>query len=372
MVQISIISPYVYSYFDPDYGPIPGGAQRQQYLLTKQLVDRGHDVSFIVGDFDQPRRKSIDGITLIKGAPTNVGGPFAIGTAVVRLLRAMRSTNSDVFLVRGSPKLTAATYSCARLLRKPLVFRLANDSDIDPEYLRSNYSAPVRRLYGSSVRGAAAVMTQTEQQQKALKQAFGVDSRVVTNAYDLPSKDEIVPHVDRGQVLWVGSSDPDQKKPQRFLDLSSAIPNESFAMISKEMTNDDGYHSQLRQDAKKIENLYFIGEVSPDVVHQYYKNAKILVNTSDYEGFPNTFLEAWRYETPIVSLFFDLDGLLSSNEVGVLSGDMKQLVRDVRRLGGETDLRSQMGVAGRELVGEQYSISRVTKEYESILQSVTE
>ncbi len=252
------------------------------------------------------------------------------------------------------------------------MFRLANDSDIDPEYLQSNYSEPVRRLYRRAIRGAAAVMTQTEQQQEALNQEFGVDSRVVTNAYDLPSKDEIIPHRNRTRVLWVGSSDPDQKKPQRFLDLASDVPDELFAMVSKEMPNDDGYHNQLRQNANDIDNLDFIGEVPPDEVHQYYKNAKILVNTSDYEGFPNTFLEAWRYETPIVSLFFDLDGLLSSNEVGVFSGDMCQLARDVQRLGGEDGLRSRMGATGRELVNERYSISSVAKEYESVFESATD
>lgn len=362
----------MYSYFDSSFGPTPGGAQRQQYLITKQLAEEGHSISFIVGSFGQPSKKIVDGITLIKGAPTTARGYSSMVKSMARLINSIKSTDPDILLVRGSPKLTAATYCCARILRKPLVFRVANDSDIDPEYLQSNYLTPVRRLYRRAIRGAAAVMTQTEQQQEALKEEFGVDSRVVTNAYDLPSKDELVPHGDRDRVLWVGSSDPDQKNPQRFLDLASDVPNERFAMVSKEMPNDDGYHSQLRQNAKDIDNLDFIGEVSPDEVHQYYKNAKLLVNTSDYEGFPNTFLEAWRYETPIVSLFFDLDGLLSSNEVGMFSGNMDQLACDVRRLRGENELRSRMGAAGRKLVNERYSISSVAKEYESVFELATE
>ncbi len=369
-MHITFISPYVYCYFDPKYGPTPGGAQRQQYLITKQLVDRGHKVSLVVGDFGQPETKEVDGITLRKGAPTNVDGPLSIGTAAVQLFSAMQSTNAEVFLVRGSPKLTAATYCCTKLLRKPLVFRLANDSDIDPNHLESKYAAPIRRLYRHSVRGAAAVMTQTIQQQESLKREFGVSSRVVTNAYDLPPEDELVAHEDRESVLWVGSSDADQKKPERFLDLALSLPNESFEMISKKMPDDNGYHRQLQQDAKCIQNLDFVGEVSPNTVHQYYREAKIVVNTSDYEGFPNTFLEAWRYATPIISLYFDLDGILSSSEVGVSSGNTKQLKKDVKNLCSKGNLRSSMGSAGRKLVDEQYSISSVVKEYERTLEQV--
>ena len=363
-MNISVISPYIYSYFDSNYGPTPGGAQRQQYLISRQLIDRGHEVSFIVGDFGQPGADTGDEITLIKGAPTNVDGPLSMGSAAIQLLRAMRSANADLFLVRGSPKLTAATYCCAKLLRKPLVFRLANDSDIDPEHLRSRYSLPVRRLYRYAVQGTAAIMAQTAQQRRALKREFDVDSCVVPNAYDLPSEDEIVPQVERETILWVGSSDPAQKKPQRFLELAADLPDESFQMISKRMPDDGGYHEQLREKAEKVPNLDFVGEVSPDAIHEYYRNAKFLVNTSDYEGFPNTFLEAWRYETPVVSLFFDLDEILASNKVGMVSGDLEQLTQDTRRFGKEPDLRSRMGSAARELVANQYSISEVTTKYE--------
>jgi len=368
-MRISIVSPYIYSYFNSDSGPTPGGAQRQQFLITKQLIKRGHNVSFIVGDFEQAKKEFHNGINLIKGAPTEINGPFSICGAAFRLLSAMKSANPDVFLVRGSPKLTTATYCCSKILRKPLVFRLANDSDINPDYLDSEYSTSIQWLYRQSLQDAAAVMAQTSQQHEKLKREFGVSSRVVTNAYHVPPKKEIIPQTDRNSVLWVGSSDPDQKKPQRFLNLASTISSESFEMVSKRMPDDDGYHEQLRKNAEGIPNLHFVGEVSPDAVHDYYRNAKILINTSDYEGFPNTFLEAWRYETPVVSLFFDLDETLASEEVGMISGDMAQLEQDVRLLAQDPKCRSQMGAAAREMVASHYSLANVTEEYESVFAS---
>lgn len=371
-MRITIISPYVYSYFDPEYGPTSGGAQRQQHLISKELTEKGHDVSFIVGDFGQPKQTSANGITLITGAPTDIDGPISMGIAGLRLLRAMQSSDADVFLVRGSPRLTTVTYLCAGILRKPLVFRLANDSDVDPDYLQTKYTTPVHRLYRRAMNGVADIIAQTKHQQEVLSREFGVGSHIVPNAYDLPESENTVAHTDREAILWVGTSEPNQKKPQRFLKLAEQIPDESFEMISRPSGTAEGYHDELRDAAENVPNLEFVGEVPPEQVHEYYRQAKILINTSDYEGFPNTFLEAWRYETPVISLHFGLEGILTNREAGLLSGDMDGLITDTKALAKDAEHRSRIGINGRQLVEEHYSLNRVAGDYESVLSSVVD
>ena len=141
-------------------------------------------------------------------------------------------------------------------------------------------------------------------------------------------------------------------------------------MISAPHLTDSDYHKKLQNRSKSIDNLDFIGEVDPHKVHGYYRNAKILVNTSDYEGFPNTFLEAWRYETPVVSLFFDIDSTLSEMEVGMISGNMANLQEDVRSLAHDVSLRSRMGATARKLVANLYSLDTVTNQYKNVFDHV--
>ena len=50
-------------------------------------------------------------------------------------------------------------------------------------------------------------------------------------------------------------------------------------------------------------------------VSAFYSRARVLVNTSDVEGFPNTYLQAWASGTPVVA-FFDPDGVIAREGLG--------------------------------------------------------
>jgi glycosyltransferase involved in cell wall biosynthesis len=70
-----------------------------------------------------------------------------------------------------------------------------------------------------------------------------------------------------------------------------------------------------------------------DEIERYYRHATLLVNTSDAEGFPNSFLQAGKYGVPIVSLNADPDGMLSEYGAGVhCRGSMTKMKQQLCRL----------------------------------------
>ena len=363
-MKVCFVSPRLYLYFTPELIQPAGGAQRQQSMISSELVARGYDVYAIVDNFGLPNRVMYSGVELIKGVPEVVSGTPSVLRALYGLARAMLKSSADAFLVRGAPRLATAVCLIAKVLGKQFIFRVANDSDVDPLYLRYRYPKPFVHLYGLVVRYADSVIAQTERQQQLLRDHFTIEVSLVPNGYDLPPQGMVLSQKKRNHVLWVGSSDPDKKNPHLFLQLAERLSDLTFTMISQPIAGKEDFHHELQQEAKIVSNLRFVGPVAPNEIHDYYKTAMTLVNTSNYEGFPNTFLEAWRYETPIASLYFDLDGLLKSECGGVKAGSMEKLVATVDRLSSDSQYREELGKEGREYMKDHFSLDTVVDLYE--------
>ena len=57
----------------------------------------------------------------------------------------------------------------------------------------------------------------------------------------------------------------------------------------------------MRARAATVPNLEFKGFLPLDQVEPWFDRARVLVNTSTYEGMPNTFLQAWARGVPTVA-----------------------------------------------------------------------
>jgi glycosyltransferase involved in cell wall biosynthesis len=75
-----------------------------------------------------------------------------------------------------------------------------------------------------------------------------------------------------------------------------------------------------------------------------------LLSTSDSEGFPSTFLEAWTSGTPVVSLTVDPDHLLKTEGLGVVSGTAQQAAMDIQNLLCQNGLREEIGLRARNYI----------------------
>jgi glycosyltransferase involved in cell wall biosynthesis len=135
-----------------------------------------------------------------------------------------------------------------------------------------------------------------------LQEHYDVASTVVPNGY--PLADCYPPFEEREFFLWVGRLNRDQKRPHLFLDVAEKLPDKKFKLIGPK-GDDDEYVEHLMERIGRLENVEYRGTVPPDQISEYYKKAVALVSTSKYEGFPNTFLEAWRVQTPVLSLSID-------------------------------------------------------------------
>ena len=96
----------------------------------------------------------------------------------------------------------------------------------------------------------------------------------------------------------------------------------------------------------------------------FFERAKVFVNTSESEGFPNTFVQACKNATPILSLTVNPDDFINKHGCGLCSnGDWDIFVDMLQRLLDEETSR-KYGRNGRRYAEENHDIRKISKKYE--------
>ena len=315
------------------------------------------------------RRETVEGIDVRRAIP-DVRGVRNAPRKAARILAALRRIDADIHYVRGNPFLCTVTGLFTRTVgRGAFCYQVANDSNIEPGHL-AEMNPFLRRSYLAAIRSADAVCALTPYQRDLLADEHAIDATVVPCGYELPPEADLVDHADRDRVLWVGRMNEDQKKPMRFLDLAAALPDREFVMVGPRDNDDPDYYDRVERRAATLPNVAFEGFVPPDEIHEQFRHAAVLVSTSDYEGFGNVFLEAWRYATPVVSLHYTLHGVIDTEPVGVHAGSTDALPDAVDALLDDVDRRERYGAAGRAHVADEYAFASVVDAYETVFETI--
>ena len=102
-------------------------------------------------------------------------------------------------------------------------------------------------------------------------------------------------------------------------------------MIGGPQPHFERMYEEVARNADAVANLVFHGRVAYQSMSDYYARARVFVNTSASEGFPNSFLQAWARGTPVIS-FFDPDGLIRREGLGHAADSIDDMLAAVRNL----------------------------------------
>lgn len=105
-------------------------------------------------------------------------------------------------------------------------------------------------------------------------------------------------------------------------------------------------------------------------MQKYYDRAKLFVNTSEYEGFPNAFVQACLAKTPILSFNVNPDRFIDANGLGLFCEDsLESAVGFIREF--DSDKLSRYGENAQNYVRKNHDISVIAKRYEDIFEGLT-
>lgn len=332
-----------------------GGAELQQVIVARGLVRRGYPVSMICLNFGQADRVEVDGIVVHRAYRPTEGLPVLrfLWPRLTSIWNCLARAGADIYYQRAASMLTGVMAAHARRHGRKSIFAVAGDPMI--RFARDRW------IYEYGVRHADRIVVQNEAQEQLIRSQYGRDSVLIPNCYQ-PSAGGQPTGAPR--VLWV-STIRRLKRPELFLDLAEALPGQRFTMVGGPGGGEHRLYGEIRDRASTIDNLEFVGFVPYAEAARYFDNASLFVNTSDTEGFPNTFLQAWARRVPTVS-FIDCGARANGGSVGVTVDSFPELVRRVSQLLERESERCELGAMSEAYVRKNHFPEPILDRYEDL------
>lgn len=385
-LKICVISPLGYGLYRPDRGIPFGGAEVQLYLLATSLAqDPSCAVTVLTTVERDPGEEQQGPLRLIKrqGGKRAEGlsgaGPYAVlrtlrgyASAYAEMRKLFLAIDADLYVHAGSgADVGVYAWLCRRMGRR-FVFVVASTADLDRAC--GTATGPFRWLSPLGIRWSDAVVCRTRDQQELLKQHYGREGILIRTGHPIPRTQHpaLSTQHSKSSILWIGRLHP-VKQPERFLDVVEQMSDQPCVMIGMR----DAAHGELARvvarRAAELPNLTLVHDVPRDRVDEYLRGTKLLVNTSAYEGFSNTFVQAAMAGVPVCSLTVDPDGLLSRKEIGLCAGgDMGRLVASAQTLLASDLQRRELGRRASAYAAVHHDLGRTTADFKLLAHSLVD
>jgi glycosyltransferase involved in cell wall biosynthesis len=344
-----------------EFSQATGGAEYQIKLIIEYLKNQ-FNISFLFYDNGNKLEK-VDGInyyTIKKNSLLRkLFGKYFI-LDFLKVIKVIKITNPAIIYLRSGFAWLGIIGLIKYKYSFKLIFHVAHDEDLTRNRLKdlkikSLFSYIDKYFSQIGIRKSDYIICQTIKQFSLLEQNFNMNNAVIIrNAHPRPIC-EIKKSEDL-KIVWIANAKR-WKKPELFIKLANALneTNAEFLMIGEIPENSWGI--ELKKEISKSSNIIYYGKLSLSETNNILCNSHIFVNTSLFEGFPNTFIQAWMRKVPVVSLYVDPDDVIKKNGIGFHSRTFEQMVDDVKLLIHDNTLRKTMGEKAQKYAFDKHSLN---------------
>jgi len=260
----------------------------------------------------------------------------------------------------------------AKLSRIKTIFHAAFDRDVIPRealVLRRRWWP----LYAWGLSRTDRIFVQHEGQLSRLDPKWRSKARVLPKVYVLPQvvgdTPAVQPHAARANhVAWAAMLRR-HKRPDVLVEIARRAPHIRFVVCGGATTHGTpaGFGERIIEALRALPNVDYRGQVAPDEAMRVIAAASLFLSTSDEEGFPNTFTQAWSVGTPVVSLRLDPGRLIERIGMGTVANSIDNAVADINALMDCPQRREEIACRARRFIIENYSAARVVKIFQCAL-----
>jgi glycosyltransferase involved in cell wall biosynthesis len=351
-----------------------GGIEQQQSLMARWFASRGYPVSILTWDEGHEDGTKIDGVRVFNICRQDRGlkGLRFFHPRWTGLCRAMSRADADIYYHNCGECETGQVAAWCRARGRRFVYSVANDSDVDP-LLPEMPTRRERLLYRYGLRCADHVVVQTNYQQQQLREGWQIESTVIPMPCvawtDRPYEPAPPPLPGKARILWIGRFAP-QKRFEWLVEIARACTDLHFDVVGQ-ANYECEYSRTLEPLARSLSNIKLHGFVPHERLYDHYRSADLLLCTSRFEGFPNTFLEAWSLGRPIVSTF-DPDHVIATHELGWATDNIPGLIKGIRDLLASPERWGRLSENARRYYSHNHTVEAVLPRFENVFLGLQE
>lgn len=356
-----------------------GGAELQAYFIARKLIKES-EVHYIFvkhpGFNGEKFHRIDDGIILhpIRRYDYKIFGRFLF-LNYRELLKLLDDINPDLIYQRGNGTYLGMVTKWGKKNKKKLVLGISeNITCFKRGVLGLNnklFSYPSNIINGFftfvGIKNADIIIAQSHQQQKLLQQNFNQNSLAIPNGHPVPLPP--FKKADPPIVSWIANIKK-LKQPELFIKLAEACQDLNVQFIYAGRLAQGSYQNMFMSKIKKLPNLKYLGEIAFEKTNELLSQSSLFVNTSLHEGFPNTYIQAWMRQIPVIALNVDPDDLLKKKQIGLHSGHFEQMTKDVRFLIENEKERHAMGERARKYAVENHDVEKIGRRYLGVFEKL--
>ena len=371
-MKISVVAHFAYGAMVSDPTKHVGGVERQVSILTKWMAKHGHDVTLITWDEGQSSDVQIDGVKIIKLCKQEDGirGLRFFYPRWTSLIAALKSSNADIYYQNCAEYVTGQIALWCKINNKKFTYSVASEPDCDPVFPQMHKFRD-KFLYKYGLLNSSKIIVQNKKQQSMLSNGFNLNSVILNMACQGPSQEEYIepssPRSGKINIIWVGRI-ARVKRPELIFRIASRLKHCTITVIGG-VDKDQEFANSILKASKEYPNVSMLGSIDHKLIEKEYKKSSLLCCTSEYEGLPNTFLEAWSHGLPIISTV-DPDNTLKENKTGIYCTNIESMIDEIENLADNVGLWKEYSKNSRNYYLKYHALDSAMKKFEETFNEV--
>jgi glycosyltransferase involved in cell wall biosynthesis len=366
----------------PYFKPHIGGVESHVIDISKELLNRGHEVSVFTSKYDPklPAIENIDGLHIKRIKPLI----YMFSTPVISKLRnELLEADCDIVHAHIPPPFVEFFSARARNKTKiPLVLTYHCDLEL-PNFLNRFVSSFYRRTFGYySLIYTDKIIVTTNTYAATSRAVWRFPPIVIPNAVDTKTYN---PNVDgsrirerhnldgKKMILYVGRI-KFHKGIEYFVSASKFFDKDTKFLIVGTGDFEDIIREYIKNQGVE-DRVEMVGKVPAEELPQYYAACDIFIlpSLTRLEAFGIVGLEAMASGKPVI--ISDIPGVrevIEDGKEGLLTPPMgiREMASKIKKLLDNPKLRQRMGKNGRKKVIEKFEISKVVDQLEEVYEGL--